>query len=229
MMAMLDGSVAQGSSYAPAVFGLAGSLIGGFIAGTISLLVARQAREAAEGAWIRDNRREVYDRFLTYAERLLHACEAYKYAFSGKEMARTKIESGLTDFFEIYGVVQTVAGTRLVKTARVYAYRLWELAASLGSTSVMGPENFSIVFKLIRDARRDMIDAMRDELGLDGGVRPAADFNPFAGTELEEKYANAERDRPEPWAFPRERSSQIKLRYIGKFGAKLRNETRTLR
>jgi len=127
MMAMLDGSVAQGSSYAPAIFGLAGSLIGGFIAGTISLLVARQAREAAEGAWIRDNRREVYDRFLTYAERLLHACEAYKYAFSGKEMARTKIESGLTDFFEIYGVVQTVAGTRLVKAARIYAYRLCEL------------------------------------------------------------------------------------------------------
>ncbi len=66
----------------------------------------------------------------------------------------------------------------------------------------MGPENFSIVFKLIRDARHDMIDAMRDELGLEGGIRPTADYNPFAGTDLEEKYAKAERDRPGPWVFP---------------------------
>ncbi len=99
---MLNASIAQGSSYAPAIFGLVGSLIGGFIAGTVSLLVARQAREAAEGAWIRDNRREIYDRLLTTGERLLHACEAYKYAYSVRETAQADVESGLTNFFEVY-------------------------------------------------------------------------------------------------------------------------------
>jgi hypothetical protein len=201
---MLDASIAQGSSYAPAIFGLAGSLIGGFIAGTVSLLVARQARAAAEGAWIRDNRREIYDRLLTNGEKLLHACGAHKYAYGDRETGQADVESGLTDFFEVYGVVQTVAGARLVEAVRVYAYRPWELAASLGPTSVMGPENFSIVFELIGDARRNMIDAMRDELGLEGGIRPTANYNPFAGTDLEEKYAKAERDRPGSWVFPTE-------------------------
>jgi len=202
MMVMLDGPTAEGSSYVPAIFGLAGSLIGGFIVGTVSILVARQAREAAEGAWIRDNRREIYDRLLTYAERLLHACETYKTAHGDQERAKASVESAFTNFWEVYGVVQTVAGIRLVQAVRVHAYRLWELAAGLGSTSVMGPENFNLIIKLIRDSRHDMIDAMRAELGLDTGIRPTQEINPFAGTELEEKYAQAERDRPGPWPFP---------------------------
>lgn len=197
----MDGPIAVGSSYVPAIFGLAGSLIGGFIAGTVSLLVARQAREAAEGTWIRDNRREIYDRLLTYAERLFHACQAYKVAHRDDETAKASVESAFTNFWEVYGVVQTVASTRLVEAVRVYAYRLWELAAYLGPTSVMGLENFNLVIKLIRDARHDMIKAMRAELGLDGGIRPGTEINPFAGTELEEKYADAERDRPGVWPF----------------------------
>jgi hypothetical protein len=200
-MVMLDSPIAEGSSYVPAIFGLAGSLIGGFIAGTVSLLVARQARKADQGAWIRDNRREIYDRLLTYSERLLHACEAYKDAHSDKEGAKSNVESAFTKFWEVYGVVQTVAETRLVEAVRVYAYRLWELTASLGSTSVLGPENFSLVVKLIRDARHDVINAMRAELGLQGGIRPAAEINPFAGTDLEEGYAKAKRALPGPWPF----------------------------
>jgi hypothetical protein len=197
-MVMLGSPIAEGSSYAPAIFGLAGSLIGGFIAGTVSFLIARQAREAAEGAWIRDNRREIYDRYLTYAERLLHACEAYKAAHRDREAAKADVESAYTNFWEVYGVVQTVAGTRLVEAARIHAYRLGELAASLSSTSVIGPESFSMVIGLIRDARHDMINAMRAELGLEGGVRPALEINPFAGTDLEEKYAEAKRNRLGP-------------------------------
>jgi hypothetical protein len=63
-MAELDSVAAAVSPYVTAAFGLAGSLIGGTIAGTVSLVVARQARDAAEHSWIRDNRREIYDRFL---------------------------------------------------------------------------------------------------------------------------------------------------------------------
>lgn len=200
-MVILGSPIVQGSSYAPAIFGLAGSLIGGFIAGTISLLAARQAREAAEGAWMRDNRREIYDRYLTYAERLLHGCEAYEAAHHDKGEAKAIVESAYTNFWEVYGVVQTVAGTRLVEATRIHAYRLGELAVSMDSTSLIGPENFAMVIELIRDARHDMINAMRAELGLEGGVRPVSDVNPFAGTDLEEKYAQAKRSRPGPFTL----------------------------
>lgn len=197
-MVMLDSPMAEGSSNVAAVAGLLGALIGGFIAGTASILVARQARKAGERAWIRDNRREIYDRLLTYAQELLIACEAYKDARRHKGAVKANVESAFTNFWEAYGVVQTVADTPLVEAARVYGYRLWELATSLGSTSVMGPENFRRVAELVRDARHDMISAMRAELGLSGGVRPITDVNPFAGTNLEEKYAMAPRSRPGP-------------------------------
>jgi hypothetical protein len=204
-MVMVNSPLAAGISYGPAVFGLVGSLIGGLIAGVVSFLVARQAREAAEHAWIRDNRREIYDRFLTCGQRLLVACEARRYGRRGRwrpgrrpeaERAEASVESANIDFFGAYVVVQTVADTALVAAARVYMYRLWELKASLDSTSVMGRENFDRVAQLIRVARHDTINAMRAELGLGGGVGPAAGYNPFVGTDLEEKYASAERDRP---------------------------------
>jgi hypothetical protein len=92
--------------------------------------------------------------------------------------------------------VQTVAENALVNAARVYAYRLWELRASLDSTSVMRPENFSAVARLVRDARHDTVDAMRAELGLAGSVRLEGKYNPFVGTDLEEEYAGGERLRP---------------------------------
>jgi hypothetical protein len=208
-MVGLASPIAVDSSYTTAIFGLVGSLIGGSIAGTVSVFVAWQTRKAAEGAWRRDNRREIYDRFLTSAQRLLIACETRQYGHHDEgpdsrpiaergesEGAETSISSANTSFFEAYVVVQTVADTKLVEAARVYAYRLWELKASLDSTSVMGLENFNRVTQLIRIARHDTINKMRAELGLEGDVGPAADYNPFTGTNLEEKYASAERDRP---------------------------------
>lgn len=205
-MVMLASPIAEGSSYTAATFGLVGSLIGGFIAGAVSLLVARQAREAAESTWIRDNRRDIYDRILTKAETLLIACEACRDARRDDTAAKAHVEAAFTDFWRVYGVVQTVAGTRLVETARTYAYRLWELAASLCGTSVMGPENFREVAETLRVARYDMISEMRAELGL-GRFERGGGANPFAGTNLEKKYANAPQSRPGPVAFsPSERT-----------------------
>jgi hypothetical protein len=60
--------LAATNPYGVAVVGLVGSLVGGLIAGTVSLLVARQTRDAAERSWIRDSRRDIYDRFLTRAQ-----------------------------------------------------------------------------------------------------------------------------------------------------------------
>lgn len=194
-MAVLTSPIATGSSITNGVFGLVGVLIGAFIAGAVSFWVAKQAREAAERAWIRDNRREIYDRFLTCAQTLLIACEADR--GSETERAGAAVENAHTKFFEVYGVVQTVADNAVVTAARVYAYRLWELKASLDSTSVMGPENFKAVARLIRAARHDAIDAMRAELGLTGSVRLEGKYNPFVGTDLEDEYARGERPRPE--------------------------------
>src|SRR6266516_4692769 len=97
---VLHGTLMGASPYTTAAFGLAGSLIGGFIAGTVSLLVARQAREAGERGWIRDSRRDIYDRFLSNAQKLLIACERTR---AGRDAA---VEGAYNDFFEAYGVVQ---------------------------------------------------------------------------------------------------------------------------
>jgi hypothetical protein len=146
---------------------------------------------------MRDNRRVIYDRFLTSAQMLLHACEAYKAARPpDKEKAKANLESASTSFWAAYHVVETVAGAPLFETARIYGYRLWELTTELGSTIVMGPENFDAVRPLILPARRNTVAAMRADLGLGGN--PASDINPFAGTSLEEKYASGEQSRPGP-------------------------------
>jgi gas vesicle protein len=156
--------------------------------------VAKQAREAAEREWIRDSRREIYDRFLTRAQRLLIVCEEAQE--SETKEAKASVETAFTEFFEVYGVVQTVADKASVDASRRYGYRLWELKESLDSMGVMGPENFDTVTPLIRDARQDTIDAMRVELGLTPSVRFKGKYNPFVDTPLEKKYAESPRPRP---------------------------------
>jgi hypothetical protein len=170
------------SDWAPAAFfGLAGSLIGGSIAGVVSLRVARDARMAAEGAWIRDSRRETYDRFLTKGQQLLIACQ---------DETEETIEAADVDFFGAYGVVQTVADIRVVEAARVYAYRLQELEAiALGKNKEWGPVAKDLVAQHVRTARHGAIDAMRRDLGLTGRVAPPKTLNPFQGTDFSAKYA----------------------------------------
>jgi hypothetical protein len=168
----LEGLAADVSPYVTAGVGLLGSLIGGAIAAVVTLMVARQAREAAATGWIRDTRREVYDRFLTTGQELLIAHEA-----------RNAVEEAHSAFFEVYGVLQTVAERPVVDAARVYAYRLMELKQRR-----LGAQNSGAVAQLVRRARHDTIDAMRAELGVAGSARPSDDFNPFEGTTFEERY-----------------------------------------
>jgi hypothetical protein len=170
------------SAYVAAAFGLAGTLVGGLIAGTVSLRVARQAREAAERSWMRDSRRVIYDRFLTHAQKLLIACEG--------AAAKDELRQAYLNFFEVYGVVQTVAELPVVAAARVYAYRLLEL-----TRGGLEPARFARVAQLVRFARHDTIDAMRAELGLTGSAGPPKGFNAFAGTDLEDAFAHRPAER----------------------------------
>ena len=166
------------SSFGTAAIGIAGSLVGGAIAGTVSLLVARQARKAAERAWMRDSRRQIYDRFLTAAQRLLIALEARD----------ETLEPAYTSFFEAYGTIQTVAELQVVEAARVYAYRLAELKQLVDGRSVLRPEHADQVAQLVRLARHGTVDAMRADLGLSGSARPQGAYNPFEGTELQQVF-----------------------------------------
>lgn len=186
-MVPIEGPLAAVS---PAVYGLAGSLIGGFIAATVSVLVARQARKAAERAWVRDNRREIYDRFLTSAQRLLIALER-----AHRHEPTDDVAAADASFFQAYGVVQTVAERPVVDAARTYAYRLLELGEELATKNPSGPAYFDDVAQHVRLARHDTIDAMRTELGLAGSARPPTPYNPFEGTVLEAEYAAASRRR----------------------------------
>ena len=173
------------SSYVAAAFGLAGSLIGGAIAGTVSYLVARQAREAADKSWVRDTRREVFDRFLTRAQDLQATCEIYE-AGDRTAASRDAVQRAFNEFFHAYAVVQTIAERRVVDAARVHGYRLHELRdEALGNPGQLHPPNFDRGDELVREARHDTVDAMRDELGLAGTALPENDFNAFAGNDLE--------------------------------------------
>ena len=181
----LGSSLMAVSDYLPAVFGLLGTLVGGATAGFFTLRVAREARDAAERSWMRDSRREIYDRFLTNAQKLLIACEASSSLGEsrGSDEAGEAVKLAHVNFFEVYGVIQTVAERPVVDAARVYAYRLLEL-----STNRLGDATLERVAQLVRLARHDTIDAMRRELGLTGSARPPDRFNPFAGTELEHQF-----------------------------------------
>src|SRR3954471_10441126 len=96
------------TAYVAGVFGLIGALLGGLVTGTISLRVAREARTAAESAWIRDNRREIYDRFLTQAQKLLIASEDLKNP-PHDQARKQSLATADVDFWAVYGVIQTVA------------------------------------------------------------------------------------------------------------------------
>jgi hypothetical protein len=76
-MTAVDGLAASVSPYVTAGVGLLGSLIGGAIAGAVSFTVAKQARDAAADAWVRETRRQTYDRFLTSGQEYLVACEKH--------------------------------------------------------------------------------------------------------------------------------------------------------
>jgi hypothetical protein len=152
----------------PAVYGLLGSLIGGFIAGSVSLLVAWQTRAASERAWVRDNRRGIYDRFLTAAQRLLIAAER---AAAGKPAA---LDTAYEGFFETWGVVQTVSERAVVDAARDYVYGLQHLHSEVEGGLRRGLTHFEHAAKEVQEERRNTIDAMRKELGLEGSARPGS-------------------------------------------------------
>jgi hypothetical protein len=152
--------VLAASSYVVAAFGLAGTLIGGAVAGTVTYMVARQAQEAAEKSWIRNTRREVYDRFLTRAQDLQVTCQLYK-AGDPDDASRDAVERAFNDFFHVYAVIQTIAEPRVVAAARIHGYRLHELRdEALEKPGKLDPPNFVRVDELVRDARHDTVEAM---------------------------------------------------------------------
>jgi hypothetical protein len=153
--------VLAADSSVAAAFGLAGTLIGGLIAGGVNYMVARQTRDEAKRSWLRNTRREVYDRFLTRAQDLQATCQIHK-AGDGDEASRKAVERAFNDFFHVYAVVQTIAERRVVDAARIHGYRLHELRdEALGKPGSLDPPNFEVVDKLVRDARHDTVEAMR--------------------------------------------------------------------
>jgi hypothetical protein len=176
------------SSIGVAAIGLLGSLIGGVVAGATSYAVSRQARDAAEKSWIRDTRREVFDRFLTRAQDLQAACQIYHHGHR-TDASRESVEKAFREFFNVYAVVQTVAEKPVVDTTRLYGYRLHSLAdQALDRPGRLRGQHFDDVDKLVRLARHGAVDAMRFALGSLDSAAPPPGFNPFKSTELERDY-----------------------------------------
>jgi xanthosine utilization system XapX-like protein len=192
-MLWVDVVPAAVSPYVTAGIGLAGSLIGGGIAGWVSLVLGRQGREAAAVAWIRQTRHETYDRFLSKGQELLVACEDLQ--------SDQVVKDAFSGVFEAYGVVQYLGERPVVDAARTYAYRLmqlrWEI---LGDGPPLVQWSPADVAGSVRDARHGVIDAIRTELEVAESMKPARDFNPFEETDVADRYRElhplAETDRP---------------------------------
>lgn len=146
----------------PAVYALLGSLVGGFIAGTFSFLLAWQQRKDAENAWMRDNRREIYDRFLTHGQALLIALDE-----PGPVPSADELRNAYIAFMGAYAVVQAVAERAVVDAARTYGYELLKLKRIDAGSTKAGK-----VAAQVRLYRQEAIDAMRLELGQTGTAKP---------------------------------------------------------
>jgi hypothetical protein len=195
-MSAIVWSFADASPWVSAAFGLVGVAIGGAIAGGFSLKVARDARRAAERAWVRDSRRQIYDRFLTAGQRLLAVMEKAAETSTAPVEAHPAVEEAYSTYFETYASVQTVAEIDVVTSARKHAYRLQALKDILDGGGAFGRGEFTRIAKLVRDARHDTIDAMRDDLGLRGSARPPA------GTDYAQSVADATREQGSRSAEP---------------------------
>lgn len=153
----------------PAVYALAGSLIGGLVAGTFSLLVAGRSQRASERAWMRDNRREIYDRFLTNAQRLFVALDEPR-----PQPKPDELHDAYVEFVSVYAVVQAVAEREVVDAARTYGKRLVDdLKRLVDAGGRPGDPAIVSLGKQVRDDRQATIDSMRRELGLTSSARPA--------------------------------------------------------
>jgi hypothetical protein len=150
----------------PAVYAILGSLVGGLVGGSFSALLAWQTRKAGEHAWVRDNRREIYDRFLTRGQALLIALT------EPREDARSDdLYDEYVGFMGAYAVVQAVADREVVDAARTYGYGLGDLKrlVAVGSTHARSAA------RQVRLDRQATIDMMRGELGLTGSAKPLED------------------------------------------------------
>jgi hypothetical protein len=147
----------------PAVYAILGSLVGGLVGGTFSALLAWQTRKAGEQAWVRDNRREIYDRFLTYGQALLIALTEPR-----DDPDADALYDEYVAFMGAYAVVQAVADRKVVDAARDYGYRLGRLKRRVAA----GSADARSVAAQVRLDRQTAIDAMRGELGLTGSAKP---------------------------------------------------------
>jgi hypothetical protein len=189
-MTGLGGALAAPAAESPlviAAIGLIGSLIGGGVAATVSVINAKRDRDAARTSWIRDNRQEIYNQFLNNAQELLIACTGYK------KLPPKDVESAIKQadlkLFSIYAVVQTLADTRVFEAARTHAYRLGaleDLTLQALEEKTEPNDDYGQIASLSRKSRHAMLYAIREQLGLSDSISLGKGyFDPFAGTELE--------------------------------------------
>jgi hypothetical protein len=168
------------------------AILTALVAATAGLVGGWQVRKGAERAWLRDSRREIFDRFLAAGQALLAACEdAFEPGYF-QNPARMEppslspeVRASLANLFAVYPVIQTVAESDVAMAARVYTWRLWELSESLRFRSVIenyDDETFKDVAAAVRTARHDTIQAMRRNLRV-GPIDIDDDtFNPSRAT-----------------------------------------------
>jgi hypothetical protein len=162
--------------YAPVVtgiFALAGSLIGVFVA----FWLARKARDEERRSWLKDQRQEVYPKFIAAAQSVLEACEALSELDESGESDQLdqldesdeprsaildRLRRGYRDLVVHNAVIQTLGSRDTIREARRHMYTLIALIpVCAGRRSDPKVDEF---FWGARKSRQQALIAMRREL-----------------------------------------------------------------
>jgi hypothetical protein len=151
------------TQYVAAVFGLAGSLIGGGITAFVTLRGATQNREEARRTWLKDSRLDVYPKFFEAAQSLHVACERRA---ADPRPATDEIEDAYSRLMVQLAVVE-VLGTedKTIDPVRSYVYSLLDLMKECKRQTPSKNDAYRLG-NIVRDYRHKAISAMREEFGM---------------------------------------------------------------
>ena len=152
------------TDYAPyitGVFALIGSLVGVFVA----FQLARGARTEERRNWIKDQRQEVYPKFVAAGQSVLDACEELPYSDSSRTVVLDQLQKGYRELVVHNAVIQTLGRRSTIDEVRRHMYTLIELRdVRLGRKPDPGSNKIDELLRGARRSRHRALLAMRYEL-----------------------------------------------------------------
>ena len=152
------------TDYAPYVTGIF-ALIGSLVGVLVAFQLARAARMEERLNWLKDQRQEVYPRFVAAAQSVLDACEELPFSEPSRSVVLDQLQTGYRDLVVHNAVIQTLGRRSTIAAARLHMYTLIELrGVRLGRIRDPGSAAVDELLRGARRSRHQALLAMRYEL-----------------------------------------------------------------